>query len=149
MKKWSFQPFSVRCLVKETIGWYISMKSRRIVHNICRSHNSECSHNFVSATHEVPDHHLLHEQQWWAAMTPHWLDQLLTVGVDKYTKLWANHYTNSHVLSFCCISIINGKTRSWCWLALKRHAVLDILDSTCEQIQSLTCLKMVLLPEPS
>ncbi len=64
-------------------------------------------------------------------MTPHWLHQLLTVGVDmvKITcpKYWANHDTKICVLSFCCISRSNKNT--WRWLAIKRHCKRNNMQS--------------------
>ncbi len=56
----------------------------------------ECvwSHNLLSVTYKVSDHHLHHEQQGWAAMTPHWLHQPQMMGVNEYkrihSKFWAN-----------------------------------------------------------
>jgi hypothetical protein len=33
--------------------------------------------------HKISNHHLDHELWWLAAVTPHWLHQLLMLGVDK------------------------------------------------------------------
>jgi hypothetical protein len=75
----------------------------------------------------VSDQHLHHEQQWGTAMTSHWLHQLLTVGVGKYTiiqtKFQAIYSTEICVLGFCCISRSNGKTQWWYWLPLERHVL--------------------------
>jgi hypothetical protein len=44
---------------------------------------NEYGHDLMSATHKISDHHLHHEEKWQAAMTSHWLHQLLmVVGVD-------------------------------------------------------------------
>jgi hypothetical protein len=46
-------------------------------------HNKKCSHKLASVTHKVSDHQLHHEWWWLAAITPHWLHQLMTVNVDN------------------------------------------------------------------
>jgi hypothetical protein len=82
------------------------------------------SHNLMRVVNKVSDYQLHHKSQWQAAMTTHWLHQFWTVGLDKHIsihpKSWVNCYTC--ILSFCHISGSNGKTQSWCWLALERHS---------------------------
>jgi hypothetical protein len=73
----------------------------------------------MSVTHKLWDYHLHCEYQWLVAMSPVWLHQLLTTGLDKCNLLkisGKNHKTSG---SLCCISISNGNTQSYCRLGLK------------------------------
>ncbi len=57
-----------------------------------KNDKNECSHNLMSVTHKASDHHLHHEEQWWDAITQHWLYQLLTVDLEKYAIICSNAY---------------------------------------------------------
>jgi hypothetical protein len=56
----------------------------------------ECvwSHNVLSVTSKVSDHHLHHEQQGWAAMTPRWLHQPQMMGVNEYKRIYSKFWAN-------------------------------------------------------
>ncbi len=73
-----------------------------------QTEKNKCNYNLVSICDKVSDHHLHHEWQLLAAITPHWLHQLLTVGVDNYTTIWsefqANKYRKVWILNFHHIS---------------------------------------------
>lgn len=64
--------------------------------------------------------------EWWwlAVITPHWIHQLLTMGVDKYKMLCSKLLTNNSmricVLVSAAIVKAGGGAKSLCWLALKR-----------------------------
>jgi hypothetical protein len=113
------------CRKKSTI----TLKSNHCVNsrNENKHNTNQCSHDLASVTHKVQDHHLHYEWQWLAAITLHWLPQLPMPGVDPYmvicSKLCSRIYTKLQVLKFCHISWSNGKTLSWCQLALKRHSL--------------------------
>jgi hypothetical protein len=66
-----------------------------------------------------------HEWQWLAVMTHSYLHELLMVGVDKHIIIYPNcgpwTITRNHYGVFSHISVCNGKTKAWCWLAWKRH----------------------------
>jgi hypothetical protein len=51
------------------------------------------------------DHHLHHEWQWLAAMTPHWFSQLLTVGVDKHITICLKFQANNHKKAASQVSV--------------------------------------------
>jgi hypothetical protein len=73
-----------------------------------QTEKNKCNYNLVSICDKVSDHHLHHEWQLLAAITPHWLHQLLTVGVDNYTTICsefqANKYRKVWILNFHHIS---------------------------------------------
>jgi hypothetical protein len=46
--------------------------------------NNTWSHNLMTDTYSMSDYHSHQEWQWQADMTPYWLHQLLTKGVNKY-----------------------------------------------------------------
>jgi hypothetical protein len=73
-----------------------------------QTEKNKCNYNLVSICDKVSDHHLHHERQLLAAITPHWLHQLLTVGVDNYTTIClefqANKYRKVCILNFHHIS---------------------------------------------
>jgi len=75
--------------------------------------------------HKVSDQNLHHEWQWLAVMTHSYLHELLMVGVDKHIIIYPNcgpwTITQNHYGVFSHISVCNGKTKAWCWLAWKRH----------------------------
>jgi len=71
------------------------------------------------------NHRLHHEQQWLIAIIPHWLHQPLRVGIDKSMIIRSNIKGNPTKICILCswhISRSNGKTQSWCCLALKRDS---------------------------
>jgi hypothetical protein len=73
-----------------------------------QTEKNKCNYNLVSICDKVSDHHLHHEWQLLAAITPHWIHQLLTVGVDNYTTICsefqANKYRKVWILNFHHIS---------------------------------------------
>jgi hypothetical protein len=71
------------------------------------------------------NHHLHHEQQWLIAIIPHWLHQPLRVGIVKSMIIRSNIKGNPTKICIHCswrISRSNGKTQSWCCLALRRDS---------------------------
>jgi hypothetical protein len=73
-----------------------------------QTEKNKCNYKLVSIRDKVSDHHLHHEWQLLAAITPHWLHQLLTVGVDNYTTICsefqAKKYRKVWILNFYHIS---------------------------------------------
>jgi hypothetical protein len=73
-----------------------------------QTEKNKCNYNLVSICDKESDHHLHNEWQLLAAITPHWLHQLLTVGVDNYTTICsefqANKYRKVWILNFHHIS---------------------------------------------
>jgi hypothetical protein len=95
--------------------WKCVSSSNQNKHN-----KDECSHDLVSVTHEVLDHHLHREWQWLLQLlhTDFISGQWVYIIVLKFQ---AKFYTKICVLSFCHICKSNGKTQSWFWPTLKRR----------------------------
>jgi len=108
----------------------------------------------LSHVHKESDNKLWHHKlQWQAAMTAHWLHQLLTVGVvDKYIiispKSGQTIIQNLH-LEFLLHSRSNRKTKSGYWIALKRSQAKNNCQSNIliQAMRSLWArIKLYLIP---
>jgi hypothetical protein len=65
-------------------------------HHCVSAGKTKTSMTRLSTSKLYRDHHLHHEWQWLAAMTPHRFSQLLTVGVDKHITICLKFQANNH-----------------------------------------------------
>jgi hypothetical protein len=114
-------------MLSTTVSLHILWDYREIsTTTLWRQHENEYAHNLISSLTKCQTFTFIHEWQWHATITTHWLHQLLTVSVDKYTRIHPKFQVKhplykTWVLTFCHISGRNRNTQSWCWIVLKSH----------------------------
>ncbi len=78
------------------------MRLKRNFHNNSKvTWQKKCCHNLTRVANKASDHQLNHELQWQAAMTIHWLHELLMESVDNHMIAISPNFRQTTIQNLC------------------------------------------------